>query len=192
MSGPATTLDPSPEDLALVARARRGDLEAFSGLVARYQRALTARALSSTRRVQDADDMVQETFLRAFRGLPRFRDNARFGPWLFRILGNLLADRGRRSGRELTGVQEDAETPAGRDANPEHAVILGELRERLLAELDALPPGRQREVFELRYLKGLAIGEIAERLELHTGTVKVHLHRSTKRLRESLDGWETI
>jgi RNA polymerase sigma-70 factor (ECF subfamily) len=175
-------------DEELVARARRGDREAFAGLVARYQRPLTGRALSSTRRIEDADDAVQETFFRAWQGLPRFREDARFGPWLFRILDNHLADRGRRRGREVPGAEVLAETIADGGPLADEQLLSDELASAVRSAVGQLPPGRQREVFQLRYEEGLPVNEIAQRLGLHSGTVKVHLFRGARELRRLLGG----
>lgn len=174
-----------PDD-ELVARARRGDREAFSELVARFQRPLTGRALSSTRRIEDADDAVQETFLRAWQGLPRFREDARFGPWLFRILDNHLADRGRRRGREVPGAESFAESLADDAPRADERLLAEELSTAVQSAVAQLPPGRQREVFHLRYEEGLPVNEIAQRLGLHSGTVKVHLFRGARELRRLL------
>ncbi|RMG45308.1 MAG: sigma-70 family RNA polymerase sigma factor [Acidobacteria bacterium] len=173
----------SAGDPDLVRSSRRGDLEAFSELVRRYQRPLTAVALRSTGDLADADDLVQETFLRAFDRLDRLEDPDRFGPWLFRILRNLLADRGRRAGREVSGEEAAAEMP---DTAPgaEAELLAREAARAVREAIDAIPPGRQREVFEMRYLEGLPVQEIARRLGVHTGTIKVHLHRTVRRLRK--------
>jgi len=173
-------------DEQLVARARGGDREAFAGLVLRYQRPMTARALASTRRIEDADDAVQEAFLRAWKGLSRFREDARFGPWLFRILDHLLADRGRRAGREVPGGEMLAETVADGGPLVDEQLVVEELAMALRSAVDRLPEGRQREVFRMRYEEGLPVNEIAERLGLHSGTVKVHLFRAARELRRLL------
>ena len=173
-------------DAPLVRRARRGDLEAFSELIRRYQRPLTAKALGSLRHVEDADDLVQEAFLRAYKNLGSFRDDTRFGPWIHRILGNLIVDRVRRSGREVDGGDDvAAELPDG-ERGPEEQLLAAELSTRVREALDALPEGRQKEIFQMRYVSGLPIQEIAERLSVHTGTVKTHLFRTSRKLREQL------
>jgi RNA polymerase sigma-70 factor (ECF subfamily) len=180
---------PSERDLPddqLVALARRGDRGAFALLVSRYQRSLTGRALASTRKLEDADDAVQETFLRAWQGLSRFREDARFGPWLFRILDNHLADRGRRRGREVPGAERFADTLADDAPRADERMLADELAMAVRGALEHLPPGRQREVFQLRFEEGLPVNEIAQRLGLHSGTVKVHLFRGVRELRRLL------
>ncbi len=176
-----------PDD-RLVARSRRGDREAFAELVVRWQRPLYARALRSTRNVEDADDLVQETFLRAWQGLRTFREDTRFGAWLLRILANLAADRGRVRGREVPGAEELA-IPDARPG-PEAELMAGELAAAVQDAMAAIPPGRKREVFRMRFVEGRPIQDIADQLGVHTGTVKVHLFRLARELRRRLGSTE--
>lgn len=176
----------SEEDAQLVARAVRGDLEAFDALVTRHQRQLMARALASTGRLEDADDLVQESFVRAFENLAALKEPEAFGSWLRTIHDRLAVDRSRRrkTGAELRpalGAQLPDEAP-----DPEQRLLSLELAEQVKQALACLPPGRQREIFRMRYQEGLPIQEIAERLGVHTGTVKVHLFRSARALRRHL------
>jgi len=175
-------------DAALVHRARRGDEEAFAELVRRWQRPLMARALAAVGRVEDADDLVQETFLRAFRHLDRLRDPGSFGSWCLSTLRRLAVDRARRG---EVPVDEAAllESTPDPDPGPEEGLLAAELRQAVREQLAALPPGRQREVFRLRFAEGLPVREIAARLGLHAGTVKVHLFRGTRLLRSRLAGF---
>ncbi len=177
-------------DSVLVARSRAGDQDAFGQLVVRFQRPLMARALRSTRKLEDADDLVQETFMRAWRSLGSFRDDERFGGWLFRILANLAVDRGRVLGRETPGGDSVGAELCDTGPDPEESLLAEELAHAVQAALDALPPGRQREIFELRFRQHMPVHEIAEKLGLHTGTVKVHLFRGTRELRRSLGRFE--
>lgn len=170
----------------LVTRARRGDRAAFGELVRRFQRPLMARALRLTRHIEDADDLVQETFLRAWTRLGGVRESDRFGGWLFRILENLAADRARREGRRPVVDAEPFDGTPARDPGPEDRLIAREIGSAIARRLAALPPGRRREVFRLRYVEGLPLGEIAARLGVRTGTVKVHLFRLTRDLRREM------
>ncbi len=174
-----------PDD-ELVARARRGDRDAFATLVERWQRPLFARALANTRRVEDADDLVQEAFFRAWQNLSKFKGDAPFGAWILRILANLAIDRGRRSGREVGGADEWAAALPDRRPGPEEQLLAGEIAGAVREALDAIPPGRKREVFRMRFVEGKPIQEIARELAVHTGTVKVHLFRLTRDLRRRL------
>jgi RNA polymerase sigma-70 factor (ECF subfamily) len=176
----------TPDDAVLVARARRGDLEAFEALVERHQRPMMARAMQSVRHVEDADDLVQEAFIRAWKHLASLRHGHSFGGWLRKILERLAIDRSRRTPANLTSDEGIVERLPDGAADPEDELIGRELAGRVQEQLDALPPGRQREVFRMRFWEGRPIQDIADRLELHPGTVKVHLFRSSKRLRAAL------
>jgi RNA polymerase sigma-70 factor (ECF subfamily) len=183
---------PYDDDRHLVVRARSGDQSAFGELVTRYQRPLMAKALRSTRQLEDADDLVQETFLRAWRALSTFREDDRFGGWLFRILTNLLIDRGRVLGREQPMGNEvgvELSDPAQR---PDEALLAAEITDAVQRALESLPPGRQRQIFELRFVQHLPVQAIAETLGVHSGTVKVHLFRGAKELRRVLAEWQGV
>lgn len=171
-------------DDELVRRARKGDREAFGELVGRYQRPLMAKALRYTRQIEDADDLVQETFLRAWDKLGSFRDETRFGGWVFRILGNLAADRGRKGGREVGGGEELAAAQPSELKGPDEQLLQQEVVARVHEALKTIPEGRKKEVFLMRFVEGLPIHEIADKLGVHSGTVKVHLFRLTRDLRE--------
>lgn len=177
---------PVPDDATLARRARRGDLEAFELLVTRHQRLLTAHALRRVRHVEDADDLVQEAFIRAWERLGSLSDPGSFRAWIRRILDRLAIDRARSAGPR-TGSDEGLEETLADDASsPEDELLGRELAARIDEALDALPPGRQREVMRLRFCEGLPIQDIADRLGVHTGTVKVHIFRSSRRLRAEL------
>lgn len=188
-----------PTDASLVAGARAGDRDAFAALVARWQRPLFARALRNVRNLEDADDLVQETFLRAWQGLEGFRDDQRFGAWALRILVNLAIDRGRVAGREVaTGPGVAANGEGGSDdgwslvpdtrPGPEDTLLAGELAGAVRGALAAIPPGRKREVFRMRFIEGRPIQDIADALGVHGGTVKVHLFRLARDLRRHIAG----
>lgn len=189
MSAPSTPI-PAMTDVALVAAARCGDQQAFAELVTRYQRPLMSRALRLTRQIEDADDLVQETFLRAWRSLGSFREDDRFGGWLFRILSNLAIDRGRHLRREAPITDPALLDVADQAYGPEESLLAEEIARAVDDALAKMPPGRQREIFELRFRQHLAVHEIAEQLGLHTGTVKVHLFRGTRQLRRALERFE--
>ncbi len=175
-------------DEALVARSRRGDRDAFGELVRRWQRPLFSRALRNTGAISDADDLVQETFLRAWDGVRRIRDDTRFGPWVLRILANLAADRGRRSGREVGGVGPGGIDVVDTAPNPEEELLSAELSELVRRALLQIPPGRQQEMFRKRFVEGRTVREIAREIGVHDGTVKVHLFRLARGLRRRLEG----
>lgn len=177
--------DCSDEDL--VARASHSEGErAFAELLRRHQgkvRGLLLR-LASDRTL--ADDLAQEVFLRAYRGLAGFEGRARFSTWLYRIAYNVYLNHRTRV-RELAALPEGFESGA---MAPETALSASrsDLRRDLDVAIAALPD-RYRAVVMLYYLEDVSYPEIAEILDLPLGTVKTHLHRAKRLLREHLHGW---
>lgn len=170
----------------LVRRATAGDRSAFAALVRRHQgkvRGLLLRLCSD--RVL-ADDLAQEVFLRAYRGLVGFQGRSRFGTWLYRIGYNVFLNHRTRS-KQWGKLPEDYDAVA---AAPEdaHSPPRSDLRRDLRAAIDTLPE-RYRAVVVLYYLQDVPYPEIAEILELPLGTVKTHLHRAKKALRAQMQAW---
>jgi RNA polymerase sigma-70 factor, ECF subfamily len=177
----------SREVAALVERARAGDRRAFDDLVRRTYDNTYALALRLTGDAHDAHDVVQEAYLRALRGLRRFRGEARFTTWLYRITANCASthrDRRQRHRYEELG-DRTVVADTGKDGNPEARADTGWLRERLNAALDRLPP-RLRTVVVLRDIYGLAHKTIAAELGISESAAKVRLHRAHKRLQVEL------
>jgi RNA polymerase sigma-70 factor, ECF subfamily len=170
-------------DAALVRRAADGDSEAFSVLVRRYQRAAYAVALGVTGRHEDAEDAAQEAFLVALDRIEECQDPARFGGWFTTIVRNRARNLVRREGLrqgEALPPQISAGGPAA-----DRGIERRELREWLTAALQLLTPV-QREVVLLHDLEGWKHREIAERLDMPSGTVRSHLHFGRRRMRELL------
>jgi RNA polymerase sigma factor (sigma-70 family) len=170
----------------VLARVRAGDTAAYAELVTTH--APMARRLAVLSGAgSDADDIVQESFVKAYRALSSFRDGADFRPWLLRIVvnesRNLHRGRTRRSDRELRVVREDARLASTSD--PAEVAIGEERREALLRAIRTLPE-ELREVVALRYLMELSEDETAATLDIPNGTVKSRLRRSLARLREEL------
>jgi RNA polymerase sigma-70 factor (ECF subfamily) len=173
----------------LVAAARDGDAHAFDELMRRYRPRVHALALQLTGDAQEADDVAQEVFLRAFRGLASFRAAAEFSTWLHRIAVNLGCNarrsmRRRRADslddpRVANAVEHDASGDANREAE------LRETSRRLLRAIDSLKPAL-RETVVLVALEGLTHGQTAELLECPLGTVAWRLHHARGRLAEAL------
>jgi len=171
------------DDVDLIAAWQAGDERGASELVARHAKAL-ARFLSGAGAPDaDVDDLVQETFIRAFRAIGGFRGQCQFRTWLLTIGGNALKDLGRRMARRRV-VPLD-ERLAARDGDPQQRAEAGETEERLRQGLERLPR-MQREVFLLRAQQGLEYEEIAAALETSTGAARVHYHHAVKRLKEWL------
>ena len=176
------------EDADLITRARTGDVAAYEELVRRYQD-VAVRTAYLVCPEADADDAVQESFLKAFAALPRFRDGAPLRPWLLRIVTNEARNRRRSAGRREGLAQRAADREPRQDAEPgpEAVVIAAEARSELLAALSTLRDD-DREILGARYLLDLSEAETAETLGLPRGTVKSRTSRALGRLREALAG----
>jgi RNA polymerase sigma factor (sigma-70 family) len=174
------------DDAEAVARARGGDLDAYGVLVARYTlRAHRAAFLLGAG--EEADDVVQEAFVKAFRHLSRFRVGEPFGPWLLRIVGNETRNltRSRRRRAALALRLPSAESDAMAASGPVDEVLAAELRAELVAAVNALPD-RERRVLVCRYFLDLSEAETAQVLEWPLGSVKSRSWRALNRLRGQL------
>jgi RNA polymerase sigma-70 factor, ECF subfamily len=181
-------------DAAAVALARDGDSEAFRALVERHSRAVFRVAHRMTGSPQDAEDVVQETFLRAYRQLGRFESRANFGTWLHRIAVNCSIDlirsrRHRETGHdatdlELLGADLDARGTGG--ASPERLMLSTEVQDRVSAAMAALS-AMERAAFTLRHFEGRSIEEISGALGLKTNAAKHSIFRAVKKMRTALE-----
>ena len=188
VAGEARAVDP---DQALVAAAAAGDRDAFGALVRRHQTRIVNYALAIVRDPAEAEDVAQETFIRAYRSLARFRGDSSFKTWLYTIATNAartgLERRGRRSRVEDGSLDDEAGTlsaadvPAG-DADAETALVQREAIDRALA---ALPPDLRVAVV-LRDVEGLDYKEIAAATGAPIGTVESRIFRARRRLRPLL------
>ena len=171
------------EDDALVARARDGDVGAFEALVARYQDVAFRVAWLVVRNRGDAEDAVQDAFVKAYYAMPRFRPGAPFRPWLLRIVANEARNRGRSARRREGLALRVAASDAGQvEPSPEASVLARSDAEMLVRALERLPE-RDRLVLGYRYLLELGEAETAELLGVAPGTVKSRLSRALVRLR---------
>jgi RNA polymerase sigma-70 factor (ECF subfamily) len=177
-------------DRDLMARLAAGDRDALAPLVERHYTRLYRIALSYLREREDALDVVQEAFVRTWKGASRWDGSAEAGPWLTRVTVNLAIDRWRRNrrrGETFTPLAENDRAAALADplASPDRGVHGREAGERLARALRALPE-RQRAVVVLRHYQDMSLEEIAGTLGLSLGTVKSSLHRALARMRERL------
>jgi len=184
----------SPEQV-LVQRARRGDQEAFAALVTEHQRYVYNLALRVLKNEEEALDLGQETFVRAWTALPNFRGQSQFRTWLYRIVTNLCYNRLpglRRSLNEL-GDEVIADLPELDPAfdNPARGVESHELRTYLHKAIDELDE-HYRLLISLRYQNELSYEEIASTLNLPLGTVKTGLFRAKEQLRRTLESYQEI
>ena len=178
------------DDKHIVAQARRGELSAFEELVTRYEKRVYAIALRSSGSPEDAADITQEVFLRAWRSMKDFRGDSGFATWLFRITMNICVDHARHRQTQpqtmaLTN-DEDEERPIHDTApTPEEHLDNSELGRELAAALDEVSEEHRRIVL-LRDVSGMSYTEIAEILEVSEGTVKSRLSRARIALRKIL------
>ncbi len=176
------------DELAVqVAAAREGDREAFEHLVRATQADTYTLAMRLTGNEEDARDVVQETYLRAFRGLARFRGDAQFTTWLYRITANCASNQlGKRMKHRHDALEDDVVVADERRENdPVDRADLGMLREDLAEALRALPP-KLRSVVVLRDIYDLPHESIAAELGISETAAKVRLHRARKLLREKV------
>lgn len=187
--------DAATDELALVQAAKRGDVAAFEELVKRYDRNIFRIAHHITQNREDAEDVVQDAFLKAYGNLEQFQGNSKFYTWLVRIAVNesLMKLRRRRSDRTVS-LDEDIETEedtmprevADWSPNPEQLYKQGELKDILRKTIQGLPASF-RTVFVLRDVEGLSTEETAEALGLSIPAVKSRLLRARLQLRERLN-----
>ena len=173
-----------PKDEVLVRRARTGDERAFGQLVERYMKSAYAVALSVTGRHEDAEDAAQESFLVALQRLDECRNPERFAGWLLTIVRNRSRNLVRRESLRAADPLPPAAT--GKGPTPDRDTERNQRQGRLRAALGTRRPV-QREIVLLHDLEGWKHREIAERLDIPSGTVRSHLHFARKALRGLLD-----
>jgi RNA polymerase sigma-70 factor, ECF subfamily len=186
--------EPVSDELSLVQAAKSGDIQAFEALVKRYDRNVFRIAQHITQNREDAEDVVQDAFLKAYSNLEQFQGQSKFYTWLVRIAVNeaLMKLRRRRPERTVSldqEVQTDEDTMprevADWSPNPEQQYSQAELKEILGRTIQGLPPSF-RTVFVLRDVEGLSTEETAEALNLSIPAVKSRLLRARLQLRERL------
>ena len=180
-------------DAAAVALARDGNSEAFRALVERHSRAVYRLAHRMTGSATDAEDVVQETFLRAYRQLGRFESRANFGTWLHRIAVNcsidLIRARPHRESAHDTSDLEDftgALTNEPRQPSPERLTLSSEVQERIQGAMATLSH-MERAAFMLRHFEGHSIDEISRLLGLKTNATKHSIFRAVRKMRLALE-----
>jgi RNA polymerase sigma-70 factor (ECF subfamily) len=186
--------EPVSDELTLVQAAKSGDVSAFEELVRRYDRNVFRIAQHITQNREDAEDVVQDAFLKAYSNLAQFQGQSKFYTWLVRIAVNEALMKLRRRRPERT-VSLDEEVKTEEDSvprevadwspNPEQQYNQAELREILSKTIQGLPPGF-RTVFVLRDVEGLSTEETADALDLSIPAVKSRLLRARLQLRERL------
>jgi RNA polymerase sigma-70 factor (ECF subfamily) len=180
-------------DAATVALARDGDSEAFRALVECHSRAVYRLAHRMTGSAQDAEDVVQETFLKAYRQLSRFESRANFSTWLHRIAVNCSIDLirsrpHREAGRDAADLDQfgsDERHQAGH-ASPERLMLSTEVQDRVMGAMSSLS-AMERAAFALRHFEGQSIDEISHALGLKANATKHSIFRAVKKMRAALE-----
>jgi RNA polymerase sigma-70 factor, ECF subfamily len=177
-------------DSDLITRAASGDPAAFQALVERHRSMVYRVAYQFAGNHYDAEDIAQEVFIKVYRSLDKFRQDAQLTSWLYRIVMNACIDHRRRhlpAGSAPFGEEAEQKllNTATETPGPEDRAYAGELGQVLESEINRLPHG-QRIVFIMRHHQGLKLGEIADALGLAEGTVKRQLHAAVHRLRHAL------
>jgi RNA polymerase sigma-70 factor (ECF subfamily) len=182
-------------DVELVRRARRGDKRAFETLFRKYYQQLFNLLYRMVQNSEEASDLTQEAFIKAFRALPSLRDETTFYPWVRQIAVNLCRNFWKRNGRlRVSSLDETLTTEEGEELsreipdwteNPEQLFQHQELREQLMKAIAELSPDH-RTVILLHHLEGLPVADIAKTLGISVGTVKSRLARARDQLYRKL------
>ncbi|MBM3309952.1 MAG: sigma-70 family RNA polymerase sigma factor [Candidatus Aminicenantes bacterium] len=176
-------VDPT-EERALVAKAKEGDMNAFEDLVRAFQKPIYYLCLRMARAPQAADDLAQETFIKAFFALPQFRDGLDFYAWIRRIAVNSALNYLRSARREEPLGDREAKDM---NTQPQDELLSHEAEKRFQEALAALPSD-QKSVFILRVYENLSYREIAQTLGVSEGTVMSRLSRARHKLKDALAG----
>jgi RNA polymerase sigma-70 factor (ECF subfamily) len=178
-----------PDDAAAVARARRGDEDAFRLLVERHSRSIYRLAYRMTGRAEDAEDVVQEAFVKAYKQIDRFEARSNFGTWLYRIAFNCAVDytrtRQHRDRPESLDVLE-RRAPETKGPGADDLVFATEIDgsiQRALSELS----DEERAAFLMRHYQGCTIDEICQALDLKTNAAKHAVFRAVRKMRAALE-----
>lgn len=177
------------QEAAVIRRVLDGDGNAFEALVAAYEKNVYNLALRMTGNAQDAEDMAQEAFVKAYTSLPGFRGDSKFSVWLYRIVSNVCLDflrrQNRRPASSLSLEDEDGEESQmdipDESQSPEQLLERSLTQEAVRRGLQSLS-AEQRQILLLREIQGLSYEEIAETLDLEAGTVKSRIFRARKKL----------
>lgn len=181
------------DEKVLISLCKRGDLSAYDRLMQRYEKRVYALCFRMAGNQDDAADLAQEAFLKAFRALPSFNGQAQFSTWLYRIVTNTCLDERRRQARrpQLFSLDKPLNTEDGQlaltllaEASDPLATALSQETEIEIRTLLSMLPAEQRIVLVLRDMEGYSYDEIARMLNLNGGTVKSRLNRARRKLRE--------
>lgn len=189
------TLTKNMNEIELVRQAQSGDIQAYSGLVDLYKERAIRVAYSLVGNLEDAKDLSQDAFVKAFDSLQSFKADSRFYTWFYRILSNTCKDFLRK--KKVRGAilfwtpkeDEEAEAPEARirdkSKNASEALLNDELSSELYRAIEKLP-FQQKSAFCLRYLDGMSLEEVAQSMELSVGAVKAHIWQAVDKMKKNL------
>jgi len=181
------------QELQLIQQAQAGDTRAFDQLIRRHDRRILQITYSILGNLQDAQDIYQETFLKAYSNISTFRFESELSTWLSRIAVNLaITYRKRRQLHQFLSFDSGPEKAEGKrqletaiENHPENSLLSRELRQKIESSLDHLSP-QQRTIFVLKHFHGYKIKEIAELLSCTEGTIKNQLFRAIQKVKQYL------
>ncbi len=180
-----------PSDEELVAKVKKGDRGAFESLVNRHQKMVFNLAYRMLGDREDAEDAAQESFIRLYHSVARFRGRAKFTTWLYRIVSNVCLSKLRATCTRQSFVELDAETEiiyselTNWKRTPENILLKEEFKQTVRELVRSLPPP-YRAVITLYHLEGFSYAEIGQILNLPEGTVKTHLFRAREALKKAV------
>lgn len=173
-------------DIELISEVKSGDRKAFSELVQRHQRSLLRLTLRYTRDLSLAEDVVQESFIKAFQKIHLFEGRSSFKSWLFQIALNTAKNRFRERTMDLVNIED---THLGIDPGAETGMVQTDMKRRIREEVDKLPE-KQRIALTLRVFEDLSFKEIAQIMECPYDTAKANYRHALLKLRERLEAGE--
>ena len=180
----------TPDETTVLVQARQGDRAAFGELVKLYQKRAYAIAYSFVGNREDALEIAQDAFVKAYKAMSRFDTDLPFFPWLYRIVRNTslnhIKKRNRRGETSLDGLMDSGVDFASKHRGPEAKAALGELRDRISLSMQRISEP-QREILTLRHVHELSYNEIAECLDIPRGTVMSRLHGARQSLRRVME-----
>ena len=174
----------------LIQEAQNGDMRAFQMLVQQYQKQIYGYAYHLSGCHEDAEDISQEVFVKAYDSIKSIREPEYFKAWLYRIAKNTWINEGRKKNMKIKKQQisidhYDGDFPVQSESNPEFQTEQAQMQFRIKAALNCLSP-KERAVFTLKHFQDLKIKEVAETLNLSTGTVKSLIFRAVRKLQKEL------
>ncbi len=172
-------------DHQLIVRVCAGEREVFAQLIERYKSRIFHTTLRMLRNREEAEEAAQDVFVRAYRGLPKFREDASFSTWIFKICYNVCLNYLERRKKNLADLTEVESCPLPEEETVERLFENREFQ-RLLEEAMAVLPAKQSSALVLYHVQQLSYNEIAEIMEESVGNVKTHLFRGRAKLREKI------